>query len=166
MLRIVTALRKNKEGATAIEFAMVAPVLFLLIFGILEFGLVLATQSTLEGATTAAARSYKAAARDNNPGADADAVHSLIARYSGRLVQPGNLRVTAVKLVGWGDAAMPDDVDENEGPSGTVSEVIQYRVYYDYRIYTPFLASLLAGDRGVLLIRTSTVVQNEPSING
>jgi Flp pilus assembly protein TadG len=39
---------KNKKGNTAIEFALVAPILFLLIFGILEFGLTLFANSTLD----------------------------------------------------------------------------------------------------------------------
>mgnify|MGYP000741713841 CR=1 FL=1 len=41
-------LAKNIKGNTAIEFALVAPILFLLIFGILEFGLTLFANSTLD----------------------------------------------------------------------------------------------------------------------
>lgn len=157
-------LRGNNEGATAIEFAMVAPVLFLLIFGIIEFGLMLSTQSALDGASTHAARTYKALARSGKEGANAAAIHSLITQYGSGLVDPSRTRVVAQKLTGWGIAGMPADAPENDGDAGETSEIIQYRVYYDYYTYTPFLAQVLGGDRGVITLRASTVVQNEPSI--
>jgi Flp pilus assembly protein TadG len=45
-----------REGATAIEFAFVAPVLFAILFGVIEFGRLMWTQSALHFAVEAAAR--------------------------------------------------------------------------------------------------------------
>jgi Flp pilus assembly pilin Flp len=157
---------KNTNGATAIEFAMVAPALFLLIMGIIEFGILFATQSALEGAASTAARKYKALALEGNAGADVGEIHSLISQYSGGLVSPGRLRVTAVQIGGWGGSSMPSTTAGNSGNSGTVSQVIQYRIYYDYPIHTPRLSRILSDGSGVLTIRASTVVQNEPPLNG
>lgn len=169
MMRTIAALRKNNEGATAIEFAMVAPVLFLLIFGIIEFGLIFATQSALEGATSSAARTYKALARRNGNGASANQIETLVTRYGGGLVKAGPLRVTARRLPGgWGTSSMPDgnSVNNNSGRTGRTGQVIQYRVYYDYSVKTPMLGRLLGGRRNVVSMQASTVVQNEPSIGG
>ncbi len=44
------------QGATAIEFALVAPVLFLTLFGAIEFGRLMWTQSALHYAVEQAAR--------------------------------------------------------------------------------------------------------------
>lgn len=44
------------EGTSAIEFALVAPVVFLLLFGIVEFGRLVWTQTALQYAAQAAAR--------------------------------------------------------------------------------------------------------------
>lgn len=47
---------RRDEGATAVEFAIVAQVLFLFIFGILGFGIVVAQNLALENGARAAAR--------------------------------------------------------------------------------------------------------------
>lgn len=49
-------LTEARQGATAVEFALVAPVLFLIIFGGVEFGELLWTQSALHFAVQEAAR--------------------------------------------------------------------------------------------------------------
>lgn len=169
MMRKIATLRENNEGVTAVEFAMVAPVLFLLIFGIIEFGLIFATQSALEGATSAAARTHKALARRNSNGANANQIEALVVRYGGGLVKAGPLRVTARRLPGgWGTSSMPNgnSVKNNSGQTGRTGQIIQYRVYYDYSVNTPMLGQLLGGRRKVISMQASTVVQNEPSIGG
>ena len=51
-------LRSDRSGAVAVEFALVAPTLFILIMGGLEFGRLLWTQSALEMSVAQAARCY------------------------------------------------------------------------------------------------------------
>jgi Flp pilus assembly protein TadG len=46
----------NDEGSSAVEFAMVAPVLIVMLFGVLEFGRALWTQSMLDFAVEQASR--------------------------------------------------------------------------------------------------------------
>jgi hypothetical protein len=46
----------GKKGAAAIEFALVAPIFFLLLFGIIEFGLTVFADSTLQQSVRLAAR--------------------------------------------------------------------------------------------------------------
>ncbi len=48
--------RKGEEGAAAIEFALVLPVLLLLLLGMMEFGLALWRQEMMTNATREAAR--------------------------------------------------------------------------------------------------------------
>lgn len=166
MLRKLRQLRSNEKGATAIEFAMVAPVLIWLMFGVIEFGILMATQSALEGAASKAARMYKAQARSNNNGANANAIHNRVARYTRGLVAPGRLRVTA-RTVTWGNASgLGATPGSNSGRSGGTGDVVQYRVYYNYRVHTPFLSRLIGGGDGMMRLVASSVVQNEPAIGG
>lgn len=166
MLRRLKSIRSDERGATAIEFAMVAPILIWLIFGIIEFGILMATQSALEGATSKAARMYKAAARSNNNGANANAIHTRVSRYTRGLVAPGRLRVTA-RVVTWGNAAgFGGTPSNNSGRSGSTGDVVQYRAYYNYRIHTPFLSQLIGGGDGIMRLVASSIVQNEPAIGG
>ena len=48
--------RKWQRGAAALEFALVAPILIMLVFGIVDFGLMLNSQSVFANATRDAAR--------------------------------------------------------------------------------------------------------------
>jgi Flp pilus assembly protein TadG len=48
--------RRNRRGASAVEFALVAPVLFLLVFGIIEFGRMIMVQQVVINASREGAR--------------------------------------------------------------------------------------------------------------
>lgn len=48
--------RKHRHGAAAVEFAVVAPVLFLLVFGMIEFGRMVMVQQVLTNASREGAR--------------------------------------------------------------------------------------------------------------
>ena len=54
--RLVGRLGRDRSGASAIEFALVAPIFIALLFAILETGLVFLASQTLETATADAAR--------------------------------------------------------------------------------------------------------------
>ena len=47
---------KAREGTTAVEFALIAPALFMILFGAVEFGRLLWTQAALHFAVEEAAR--------------------------------------------------------------------------------------------------------------
>jgi Flp pilus assembly protein TadG len=47
---------KREEGAAAIEFALLLPLLMLILFGIIEFGLVLYNQEVITNASREGAR--------------------------------------------------------------------------------------------------------------
>jgi Flp pilus assembly protein TadG len=69
-------LRANERGAAAVEFALLAPVLIMLLFGIMEFGRAYSTQISLtnaarEGARVMAITNSAGAARDAAKGAAA-----------------------------------------------------------------------------------------------
>jgi Flp pilus assembly protein TadG len=48
--------RKNRRGAAAVEFAVVAPLFFLFVFGIIEFGRMVMVQQVLTNASREGAR--------------------------------------------------------------------------------------------------------------
>jgi len=50
------SIRRDQQGATAVEFAITAPIFFMVLFGIIEGGLVLWTQMGLQHATEMAVR--------------------------------------------------------------------------------------------------------------
>lgn len=64
-------IRRDESGAVAIEFALVVPVLILIVFGIINFGFVFSQQSTLNNAVREGAR--RAVVNDPFVGASASA---------------------------------------------------------------------------------------------
>ena len=78
---------RRDRGAAAVEFALVLPVLLLIIFGIIDFGRMLYTQITLTQAAQASARA--AAILGHDPG-----VNEANKAASGLNPTPGQLDVT------------------------------------------------------------------------
>lgn len=56
LIKLYRSFRKKRRGASAVEFAVVAPVFFLLIFGMIEFGRMVMVQQILTNASREGAR--------------------------------------------------------------------------------------------------------------
>jgi Flp pilus assembly protein TadG len=67
--------RRNRRGASAVEFAVVAPVFFLLIFGMIEYGRLIMVQQVLTNAAREGAR------RAVLPDTTADMVKDVVRDY-------------------------------------------------------------------------------------
>ena len=72
--------RSRERGAAAVEFALILPVLVLILFGIIEFGLLLYDQQVITNASREGARAgiVQAATRPN-----ATAITSVVTGYTG-----------------------------------------------------------------------------------
>lgn len=70
-------IQKNERGQTMVEFALVAPVLILLLFAVIQFGIVYHNYVTITDAARAGARKAAVSRLEANPEAVATAaVHS------------------------------------------------------------------------------------------
>jgi Flp pilus assembly protein TadG len=97
--------RRSERGAAAVEFAVVAPVLLLFIFAIIDFGRFLATHNRLVSAVREGAR---AGAATVSKGAFADIDAAITNRAKTKVVnylinagvrQPNNNAVTAAQVI-------------------------------------------------------------------
>lgn len=79
--------RRDQRGAAVLEFALVAPLFFLVIFGLVTFGMILAKKQSI---TNAAADGARAAVGQANPAAAAQA------RVQAALGAPGAYTATYV----------------------------------------------------------------------
>lgn len=162
MLRSFFSMRKNREGATAIEFALVAPVLFLFMFGTIEFGLIMFASSIVEGGTANAARLAKTGvgrSTNENPAAraseDMARIRSLILARGGNLLDPAKLDVVM----------QPESVETNPdafNTTGGAGEMVTYTSTYRWNVLTPIMRQFFGDDSGLLELRSVTVVYNEP----
>jgi Flp pilus assembly protein TadG len=99
-------LRKERGGAL-IEFAVITPLLLILLFGIIEFGLILYNQAVLTNASREGAR-YGIVA-----GNTASGISTVVADYcDGRLITFGTLADTSVSATPLdGTTSFGDDLE-------------------------------------------------------
>lgn len=181
---------RDQRGTAILEFALIAPVMLLLILGVFEFGYVASARSTLESATLRAAR---AASASECPAKRFAAMSAIITRQmAGISSGDGNPPVITVKDYGseFGNVRPPEpytddkpknskwDVGENytdldgsnsytpdlgtTGSLGDAGEVVTYVASYNVRSLVPFIAERFNGGSSSYPIRASTAVRNEP----
>lgn len=172
-LRIRRNWLKHEEGATIIEFAIVAPVLFLIVFGIIEFSIVMFVSSAVESATFIGSRfgitgntyaEYTGDYNDDNNDGVADTasreafIRAEVEQRTFGLLDPSQLNVTSEPFANVGNVDRDADPDTLDAGSG--GQAVLYEVTYDWPVLTPF-AGFFAGEDGVYRIRSAVVALNE-----
>lgn len=179
-------LRREERGVTAIEFALIVPVLLLLVLGTIEISLVMFAQSVMESATFNASRLGKTGFVASGSTQQAGIVGMLNQR-SGGMMDPAEITITSVAYAQYdevGEAEGYDDANGNgqwdsgetftdENGNGTWDEdrgtpgyggagdIVIYTVSYPWEIFTPVLREMV-GEDGIVNITARAVVKNEP----
>jgi Flp pilus assembly protein TadG len=87
---------RDERGQTMVEFALVIPILCVVLFGILQFGALYNDYVTLTDSTRVGARKAATSRHEANPEGEAEAA----ARSSAKGLDPGNLDFT-VSATAW-----------------------------------------------------------------
>lgn len=182
----IRALVKSCGGATAIEFALVAPLLMMLFFGVIELSMMFAADRILDGATQSAARLGLTGHAE--PGVDREAmIRAEIARNVGPFLDPSRLQFEVRTFDGFAGLALPEPFDDRNGNGrydpgerftdingngrfdrvvgrvgiGGADAVDYYEARYPWTFLTPLVGRLVSSD-GVVVLEATAVVQNEP----
>lgn len=183
--RLFTLWHRN-DGVTALEFALVAPVFMLLLFGIVEFALIMMVYNVMEGATASSSRlgktGYTAAG-----GTRQQTIINVITDRAGTLINPALLTVGTKFYKQFDQINDPEPyIDANGNGShdggetytdingngqwdpdmaasgfGSAGDIVVYEVSYPWTVSTPIISSLV-GTNGIYTITTHAVVKNEP----
>jgi Flp pilus assembly protein TadG len=95
----------RQRGASAVEMALLLPLLVLMLDGVLEFGLILHNQSVLTSAASLAAR---AGIVQNTPKLDTTQIAAIAKNYcADSLISLGTTQVSAVTVVQAADPVYP-----------------------------------------------------------
>ena len=162
---------KNKKGATAVEFALVFGPVMLLVFGIIELGLLYAAAAMLEGGTSEAARLIRtgqAQASGDPQGVFEAELCSNVSIF----VECDDL-ISEVVLIPDQDFRNADDVDAQYDADGNLiprgfdpggpNDVILVRTFYQYPFITPLVSAFVDGGVGSSRTLQATIVlRNEP----
>ena len=167
---VLRKLRKNEDGATAIEFAMVAGPFLMFLYGIISIGLYFFSQFALENAIETAARQVRTG-QAQSAGLSQQQFHDSVCANVPSFVSCANLVVNVASYVNYAAIAAPSCIDPNTGaPSaaqayapGQQNAVVVAWVCYQWDLtkYIPFLrlGNLPDGSR---LIQATSTFQTEP----
>lgn len=173
-------LARAREGAAAVEFALVAPVFLLLIMGIYDLGQMVYGRVQLQGMVQDAARSSSLETADTSE-ADAKVEREVVRVLPGATVQGKRVSYFDFNDVGrpekWNDANDDDTcnngesyVDENRNGAwdadvgrdnnGGAGDVVLYTVTVTYKPLFP--VPMTANSQGERTIVATTVKKNQP----
>jgi len=180
------ASRRGEQGATAIEFAMIAPAYFFLIIGIMEVSMVMFAQHVLESASANASRIGKTGYVSPTQ-SQQQTILNTISSLGGFLLDINKVVVTSEAYksfsgIGSGEPFVDAngngkwDVGENYTDSngngkydtdigtsgyGQAGDIVVYTIAYPWPIMTPIMG-LYIGTDGILTLKSRVVVKNEP----
>jgi Flp pilus assembly protein TadG len=186
LLRRVKRFRRHADGATAVEFALIGPVLVLLTVGIIEIGMILAAQAMLDNATFLGSRTGKTGYKEAGK-TQAETISAAIKKAASSYLDPAKITLKNVAYPDYGTIGVPEtftDVNKNgkwdngeafvdkngngkyddgkgSAGAGGSSEIVVYTATYNWKLRTPMMSRLI-GTNGVLPLSAKAVVKNEP----
>lgn len=171
LTRFPRRLARARDGATAVEFAMVAAPFFFMLFALFEVGHLFVLSSTLENATMDAGRRIRTGQLQSEGGGVAAFRTNLCSRMSIFQAQcEANLEID-VRVMPQFSAAPPDPMADgetfNEGvltfvPGGR-EDIVLVRAWWRQPLFTPLMSQGLSrlGD-GKAVLTAAAAFRNEP----
>jgi Flp pilus assembly protein TadG len=169
--------RNSRSGSAAVEFAFVAPILLLFLFGIIETGVIFFASSALQNATDDTARLIRTGQLTGTLTAS-QLRTKICAEVSGLISSAtcaANLQVDLHSYSDFSGASFAS-VTNADGSINTSQlsvgstgscKVVLMRSFYPWTIMTPLMAPLLENmPNGQYLIATAAAFRTEPYVSG
>lgn len=164
----VRRLAKDRSGVVAMEFILVAPVFFFLIFAILETSFLFFTATVMNGEVSSVSRFIRTGnlQLEDEP---EDKFYELLCANLDNVLDCDKVIVDIRTYEDFDDMAFEEFIDEDGEADGNLfdigeaGEVVLIRIAYKYQIITPFLAEFLAPpNQDTLMLQAAAAFQNEP----
>ena len=164
-----------RAGSAALEFALVAPVFFILLMGTIEAGVIFFAQSVLQNATNDAARLIRTG-QVASASMTAAQFRTSICNEIGPLLACGtNLQIDVESFASFSTASFttPLNADNtlntnlNNYSPGAVCSVVLLRTFYTWQVVTPLLTPFLTNmANNQHLLSATAAFRNEPYTTG
>ena len=165
-------LLRAREGSTAVEFAFIALPFFMLLFAILEVGLILVLDAVVETAVTDTGRLV----RTGQAQMQAVTKEEMLKKFCSRMSVfasdcPSRAFMDVRRVNGFNNPLDRNDPMYSGAfepgktlfEAGTAGDRIMVRIWYRHPVVTPFLAQALSkSENGDILLTTTMAFQNEP----
>jgi Flp pilus assembly protein TadG len=160
-----------KDGVSMLEFALVAPIFFFLLMGIIETGMIFYASSVLQYAADDAGRMVRTGQAQNSQWTATDLQNRICTDISAVLACGGSLQIDMETYPSFGTANFTNPLLANGtlNPAlnnyqpGTSCSIVLLRVFYTWSITTPemqiFLSNMAGNNR---LLIGAAAFRNEP----
>ena len=166
--RILGRFLRNRSGATAVEFALVALPFFALIYAILETGLVFFAQEVLQTAVTQASRSIMTG-QAQTQNISATTFQQSVCTQATSLFTCGNVYVNVQKFSSFTSATMLNPLNNGNFNTamnyntGGPGDIVVVQVFYQWPVFLGPLGFNLTNMNGnYRLLQATAVFRNEP----
>lgn len=193
MPRFFRQIESDDAGSPVVEFALAAPVVAMMVAGVIEFGMVMFTTTLMESAMRDAAR-YGITGAEMTGQSRIEKIIQIVSERTLGLVDMNAADVQVLVYPGFSDIGQGEafvdgnnsgaydagetftdsngngvwDADMGVSGAGGAGDVVVYRMSYDWPLLTP-LAGTVIGQGGTFPLTASIAVRNEPwegSTNG
>ena len=161
--------RSDATGATALEFALIAPVLMFLFMAILEVALMFFVEANIDGAAIEAAREIRTGQTQTSATPE-DEFYSVLCGQLSSIVSCGDLFYDVRTADSFSAIDLTTEYDDDTGEpvtygfsTGGASDIVVVRVMYFWDFFTPWIGAYL-GDSGTnrRLMESTVVFRTEP----
>ena len=167
---ILRRFRRNRRGSAAVEFALVAPLFFGLLFAIIELAMVFFASQVLETATQDSARVIMTGQAQNASFTQAQFKNLVCSKLTIMFDCVNGVSIDVQSYTAFGSVNVADPIDASKNfvpPNnylpGNPGDVVVVRLFYKWPLYVTGLGFNIANISGSKRLLTATAAfQNEP----
>jgi Flp pilus assembly protein TadG len=162
--------RRNRQGSAAVEFAMIAPLFFGLLFAIIETGMVFFAGQVLETVTQDSARMIMTGQTQGASVSQAQFKTEVCGRIVALFDCAGGIYIDVRSYSSFGTLTIPNQIDAGKNfvndmkfCPGKDGDIVVVRVFYQWPLFVTSLGfniSDLAGSKR--LLSATATFKNEP----
>ncbi len=167
---ILRRFRRNRKGSAAVEFALVAPIFFAILFAIIELGLVFFASQILETTAQDASRLIMTGQAQNAGLTQAQFKNAVCARLTLMFDCPNGISIDVQSYSQFSSVNIADPIDASKNfvaPNnylpGNAGDIVVVRLFYKWPLLvTGFgfnVANIGTNER---LLTATAAFQNEP----
>jgi Flp pilus assembly protein TadG len=165
---------KSHSGSAIIEFALIAPIFFLMLFAIIEIGIIFFAQSTLQHATDNLGRMIRTGQVQGQQLTQTQVRTKVCADLAPLIPCDNTLYIDVEAFSNFGSVTFSPPLDSKGNmiplsnfETGTACSVVLVRVFYGWPVFTPVLTSFLTSMAGSKhLLYAASAFRNEPFTTG
>ena len=162
--------RRNRRGSAAVEFALVAPLFFGLLFAIIEVALMFFASQVLETVTQDSARVIMTGQAQNASFTQAQFKNLVCSKLTIMFDCVNGVSIDVQSYAAFGSVNVADPIDASKNfvpPNnylpGNPGDVVVVRLFYKWPLYVTGLGFNIANISGSQRLLTATAAfQNEP----